>query len=165
MASAFTLMQKNRAFIQEQTVAYIANVYPSFSYNVEICSRDVGLIVDCISNDVYWGSHDRAIAAGKSYFNGTASVFEYQKSAQKTFTINTLNWVLSNLVEPIVSNSAAITSYVTSETQTFVALDGSASIPTLDNNWAIITGTIQNGANVQPYNLSLIHISEPTRPY
>ena len=78
--AAAELLSLNRAFLQQQVVNWITdqvenNVAPfssSFSYNKELCQRDVGLIVDSMIFDLRYGGQDRTISAALKY-KGSAS--------------------------------------------------------------------------------------------
>jgi hypothetical protein len=68
--SAEVLMQANRTFIQKDTVSWISNNYPNFVYNTDLCYRDVGLIVDAVSQDILLGGNTKTIEAGLTYWKG-----------------------------------------------------------------------------------------------
>lgn len=64
--SAEILMQANRRFIQEETINYINGLVKSFPYSKIQCKRDVGLIVDAISQDLLYPTAKRS----QSTFSG-----------------------------------------------------------------------------------------------
>lgn len=66
-ASAASLLNKNRAFIQAETVAYVNTIYTQ-AYNTASCYRDVGFIVDALVNDLATGGNYNTVIAGKSYY-------------------------------------------------------------------------------------------------
>ena len=49
------LIEQNRTFVQKEVINYINFTFPNFSYNQEICERDVGLILDAIAIDINRG--------------------------------------------------------------------------------------------------------------
>ena len=144
IGTAYSLLQKNKAFIQEQVQLHIANVYPSFSYNVTVCNRDVGLIVDCVSSDVYWGQHDRAIAAGNGYWQGAVNVI----GNEITQTTDAVKWI-GTMAQSIVQNAAPPTVYAGGvQTQyTTVGGDGAVATTRVQQAIDIITNIIQYGPN------------------
>jgi hypothetical protein len=71
--SAYQLLLLNRDFIQNEVVAYVNDAYPDFQYDQNKCFRDVGLIIDYVSRDLYWGGNANAIEAGKAYWNGAVN--------------------------------------------------------------------------------------------
>jgi len=80
--SAQTLIQSNRAFIQQDTINYVNNVllptlYPGyFSYSEIKCRRDTGLIIDSIAIDLLYptAARSQSTFAGLQYWNQDAYV-------------------------------------------------------------------------------------------
>jgi len=68
--SAETLLHANRTFIQNDVMAWITNTYPDFIYNEDKCYRDVGLIVDAVSQDIVLGGNSKTVEAGLTYWRG-----------------------------------------------------------------------------------------------
>jgi len=68
--SAEILLQANRQFIQNDVMAWISSTYPDFQYNQDKCYRDVGLIVDAVSQDIVLGGNSKTVEAGLSYWRG-----------------------------------------------------------------------------------------------
>ena len=68
--SAEILLQANRTFFQEEVTAYVDAQYPNFNYKKDYCYRDVGLIVDAVSQDIVVGGNTKSIEAALSYFTG-----------------------------------------------------------------------------------------------
>lgn len=68
---AYDILIANRAFIQDEVLCYVDNYYNAgnFNYNEEKCYRDVGLIVDAVSQDILLGGNQKSIEAGLSYWN------------------------------------------------------------------------------------------------
>jgi hypothetical protein len=64
---------------------YVIRVYSSaasFTYNVEICQRDIGFVIDALRYDMMFGSNFRSIKAGMSYYTSqAATVVGVQKDA------------------------------------------------------------------------------------
>jgi len=58
----------NRAFIQNETIAYLSSSWSGFYYNEASCSRDVGYIVDAVATDLKYGGNERAVQAGLYYY-------------------------------------------------------------------------------------------------
>ena len=69
--SAEILLQANRTFLQEEVTAYVDAQYPNFEYNKASCYRDVGLIVDAVSQDIVVGGNTKTLEAGLSYYTGS----------------------------------------------------------------------------------------------
>jgi hypothetical protein len=68
--NAQTILQSNKSFIQAEVIAFLAVNYPGLNYNQTKCSRDVGLIVDAITNDLYFGGNSNSVAAALQYYIG-----------------------------------------------------------------------------------------------
>jgi hypothetical protein len=70
--NAFDLLMANKEFIKAEVIAYLDQKYNpnSFTYDEEKCYRDVGLIVDAVSQDILLGGNYKTIEAGVSYWNG-----------------------------------------------------------------------------------------------
>ena len=47
-----TLITKNRAFLIKELTAYLKYKYPTFDYDVDLCERDTGLMLDSIAFDI-----------------------------------------------------------------------------------------------------------------
>ena len=77
-------------FLRTEAIMHIQKEYPFFQYNEEKCSRDVGLIVEAVADDMVFGTNYRSVLAGRSYLRAVASnVVNYQL----TETISTINKV------------------------------------------------------------------------
>ena len=70
LVSAELLLQANRTFFQEEVTAYVDAQYPNFTYKKDFCYRDVGLIVDAVSQDIVLGGNAKSLQCALSYFTG-----------------------------------------------------------------------------------------------
>ena len=68
---AHDILIANKEFIKEEVIAYVDNYYNAgnFNYNEEKCYRDVGLIVDAVSQDILLGGNQKSIEAGLAYWS------------------------------------------------------------------------------------------------
>lgn len=74
-----------------------------FEYDQELCSRDIGLIIDSLGYDMMFGSDFRAITAGRAYYrNGAAVVIEKQKAV----TVSTYKYLKTILSNSLIDNTA-----------------------------------------------------------
>ena len=104
--NAVRILQANRQFLIEESVAFISKNFPMIGYSRALCERDVGLIVDALSYDLMFGSNFRTITAGRSYYRkGSEVVIKSQKEA----TIASYER-LKTLAVDAVSNATAKTS-------------------------------------------------------
>ena len=76
--------------IVNSTINYIT-VNNAFVYNEAKCSRDVGLIVEAVANDILTGGNSRSVEAGLSYANANVPAL----TAQKTQNIAAFNYLKS----------------------------------------------------------------------
>lgn len=70
-----TLLEANREFIQEETVAFVDQQYPNFEYDRETCYRDVGLIIDSVILDTLSGNNANYLSrwAGIRYYSSPSA--------------------------------------------------------------------------------------------
>ena len=105
LANAKALILSNINFIKDETVGYINATYPV--YNPDKCSRDVGLIIDAVLNDLVFNSNYLSTTAGLAYVRALTSS-QYVLSNQKTRTLAGINKA-RDLVLALVSDSGAQT--------------------------------------------------------
>jgi hypothetical protein len=70
--TAYSASQANDTFIRNSTVlnavAGEGTVYEMFTYDIEKCERDVGLVIDAVRYDMMFDSQFRTITAARSYW-------------------------------------------------------------------------------------------------
>jgi hypothetical protein len=98
---AHTLLQANRAFLQAEITSYVEINYPGLlnMQQLQLCQRDVLLILDCISKDILRGDLTHSIRAGNSYWQGNSSLINGQTQA----TVGAIDY-LAQLCVQIVQN-------------------------------------------------------------
>jgi len=67
-ASAYELIFNNKAFIQNETIAYLSSSWSTFPYNQTTCKRDIGYILDAVATDILYGGNERVAEAGEYYY-------------------------------------------------------------------------------------------------
>jgi hypothetical protein len=109
-----------------QTVV-IEHIEGTFVYDIGLCERDVGLIVDSVGYDMMFGSNFRSITAARSYYrNGAAVVTQ----SQKIQTIGSFGYLKTLLVSAVSGNITAETSINDSMNIILEVLrDGPTAIP------------------------------------
>ena len=73
-AVARTLMEANRDFFIKEVSGFLAFTYPDFVYDIDICERDTGLVLDAIAFDINRGLNANYLtrqAAEKYYSNSS----------------------------------------------------------------------------------------------
>ena len=91
-SNAVYKLETNKSFIQQETIDYLATIYPEFTYNQDLCYRDVGYIVDAVIYDLAYGGNVRSRAAGVSYYQQGNPSAALVLSQQKSFTIDAINY-------------------------------------------------------------------------
>jgi len=69
----FDLIRTKKKLIQSGTIEFIDNRYKDFNYDQFKCSRDVGLILEAVLDDMVLGTNYKSVAAGTSYYRASAS--------------------------------------------------------------------------------------------
>ena len=68
---ASNLIERNKKYIQEETLGWIKNQYPSLSIpNEDKCQRDTGYLVDAVVYSLRYGGTKKIINFAKSYYVG-----------------------------------------------------------------------------------------------
>jgi hypothetical protein len=94
-SNAAYLMLQNKAFIQAEAIAYMAQVRLNTTYNQTLFSRDVGLIVDAIATDLLNGGNNYSLNAASKYYGSTLSS---GAKADWTAGINYIATLASNIL-------------------------------------------------------------------
>jgi len=157
--SAEVLLQLNRNFIQNDTLAWIANTYPSFVYNTATCFRDVGLIIDAISQDILIGGNSKTIEAALSYWNSGYS----QIVGQITTTTQAISHAASVALN-VITNTAVTPQVGNASTQTINTYfsGGGVATQSVNRNFNIINNIIINGPGVAPPTFQGYSVFAPT---
>ena len=153
-SNAFTLLDLNKKFIQEETIAYIAynsanNISPFiyYTYNAEKCRRDVSYVLEGYLSDLRHGGNQQTVHnAGKYFEYGVAQVDGDRgpEIAAHTFILGLIqNFIFANVafsnrqttVAQVIDNSIVPESA------------GTTAITTLAN---IVINVITNGLSSLP---------------
>lgn len=113
LVSAEVLMQANREFIKKEISAYVDSIAPEgFLYDKNLCERDVGLIVDAVSQDVLIGGNAKSIEAADSYYLNNKSVILGEESLTASAMMRAKDIILdiiqNNTVTITLSNTSGI---------------------------------------------------------
>jgi hypothetical protein len=109
--SARRLLESNRNFIQAETVAYVDDIWPSqFVYDDIKCSRDTGLIVDALAQDLLFNTSSQSTFAGIQYWNQRGYVGGISSEINTTTRAVTH---LQQLVGEVLTNVTTSTRYFT----------------------------------------------------
>jgi len=115
-------LKLNKDFLIAETSAYIRFTYPDFTYNVDTCKRDLGLIIDSLRIDANRGNNANSLTrtAAERYYSsvsGRIAITTQIKQTKDSFRflgelIN--DAVLQNAklnTKPLLSTNAGLTAY------------------------------------------------------
>jgi hypothetical protein len=136
----------NREFIQAETVAYV-NQFFAFEYDRQKCSRDAGLIVDAVTQDLILHGTTKAVEAGISYWLGTKSYIQGQ-IPQTVAAVNRAKAIALDIIQniPVTPTIGNGTSQIIN---TFFD-GGYFASQSVARSFDIITNIMQNGPSVAP---------------
>ena len=108
--AAADLIRLNRQFLQEEIIAWMNynitnNVAPftsSFSYNKNLCKRDVGLILDALTFDLDYGEYNRTISAGLKYYQSASALIAITTQLSEYLAVIDH---LASLIQQIIDNT------------------------------------------------------------
>ena len=140
--NARRLLEKNRNFIQEEVVAYVDSIWPSkFSYDPVKCSRDTGLIVDSLAQDMLFNGNSQATFAGLQYWNQDNPLFPNEL----TTTTNAVRY-LKDIAVQVIANNTSSYRYSSTVTQALSTVTANAStILALQSKFDVILDILVNG--------------------
>jgi hypothetical protein len=141
--NAKKLLEKNRLFIQAETVAFVDSIWPSkFSYDPVKCSRDTGLIVDALVQDLLFDGTSQSTFAGIQYWNQGLTVIP----GEQTTTTNAVKY-LKNLSQQIIKNDLTGYRYQSTVTQitSTVTVSTDAVALTLGTKFDVIIDILKDG--------------------
>ncbi len=111
LQTAFATLQADKTRLQSYVINFVNETYAGFDFNTEVCSRDVGYIVDALHHDLTYGGNLATRQAASAYYSGTQLQID---SADKTATLAAYTY-LKTLI-----TSVAIDSVVASPVQSVV---------------------------------------------
>ena len=142
--NARTLMLANKAFIQEQVIAYIDQTNTYFGYNKTKCARDTGLIIDSMIADLVFpdNGYTQSNFAGLQYWNQAGRTGDIQN--ELTTTTNAINFV-STLAQEIIQNITSGPRYQSTLIQTTGTPSTPAQAVTVAYEFGLITTILNSG--------------------
>lgn len=117
--------------LEVDTIDYINETYSNLQYDQSKCSRDVGLILRAVVDDMVFGTNYKSVLAGKSYYRASASAVI---GDQLTETVDALDFLKTNALSLVSGDSS------TEEPE----------YNTLSNNFDIVIDILENGTGVAP---------------
>jgi hypothetical protein len=142
--NARTLLLANKAFIQEQTVAYVDETYGGpFQYDAVKCARDTGLIIDGLGLDLIYNSTSQSVFSGLQYWNQTST--PTQITGEVTTTTNAINYV-NSIAQLVVRGQSLSNPYQNTLTQiTALPVGSIGNANTISTLFTTVTNIIVQG--------------------
>jgi hypothetical protein len=143
-----TLLNLNKDYIRAEVIGYINDTYPNLDYNDELCSRDIGLIIDAVIIDALVEGNWQSINAGRAYFKNASA--RLASGAQQLETVAGIVYAKS-LVNYVLLKQNPPTSYqsVYSRQEDPISTNLTQRDAVADS-FDIITDIIQNGVSAAP---------------
>lgn len=73
---AVETLEANRTFLVEEAIAYIADAYPDYTYDVNACRRDVNRYIDAIKYDLIYAGNYKSHLYARYYVNSVNGSLE-----------------------------------------------------------------------------------------
>ena len=166
--NAVRLIEDNKDYLKRELIAWInaqsGGIWVGFSYNEGKCSRDVGLIVDAVAQDIKFGGNSNCYDAASLYYNGALSKIVGQE-AQTAAAISQLKTIITTNILPRV----AYASLQTSVSQNLTAPSAEAAAITRANTLVqIIVDVVSGGLSALPVSYDspkygYHYLTDPTR--
>jgi hypothetical protein len=98
----YITLQNAKSSVQTATIEFIDRRYVNFDYNQVKCSRDVGLIIEAIADDMVFGTNYKTVLAGTSYYRATATEVVGEQFPE---TLRAIQFVKEQVLETISIDS------------------------------------------------------------
>ena len=149
--NAYAIIKANRDFLVAETTAWINKTYNTgtFYYDQSYCYRDIGLMVDAVSQDIILGGNQRSIEAGLAYWNQGYN-YIYNEITTTTAAIS----YIADICQQIIANQPVTVITGTNTTQVinnfFQYGDNYMPQQAVARNFNIISTIIANGPQSAP---------------
>jgi hypothetical protein len=142
VTNAFDLLLANRDFIRAETIGYINKFY---SYDRDICRRDVGYIIDSAAFDLLHGGNRQSVMSAVYYYGFSTSTVIANEIPQTTAAYDFIKTIAANVITgtPVTTPyQNVVTQVISSNTAT------SVEAALIVNKINTITNIIVNGPSV-----------------
>lgn len=127
LQNARTILNNLTGFVKTEVIKFLEREYPFFTYDEATCSRDVGLIMQAVTDDMVFGTNYKSIKAGRSYYRASASAVT---GSQKPETIAAIEYAKALALSFLTFPSTAYTR--------------------VSDNFDIVINILTNGEGVAP---------------
>jgi hypothetical protein len=101
LRNARSLILDAKSKIQVDVIDYLNRKYPDFSYDQFKATRDAGLVIDAVVDDMVFNTNYRSALAGTAYYRRSA---ETNRTKQKTETVDALFFVKKQALKVLAAN-------------------------------------------------------------
>ena len=115
----------NKNFLIQESVAYIEDQYPLYTFNTETCIRDLGLFIDSVVYDTYYPGNWKSVEAARYYLNAADGV---RNAKQNMFLLRNGTGLRNMTLKGLAGNFTSPDQY------TIKRVDGGA-FASLDPGW------------------------------
>jgi len=130
-SASYVSLINNKQFIQSESIAYLSSSWSAFGYNEVTCKRDIGYVIDAVATDLLYGGNERALIAGKYYYEypsqaittqlePTLTGIRFAKGTGLNVVVNKQYFTASAVISSSYSLLANNRSYIQSESVAFV---------------------------------------------
>ena len=128
------IIVNNKQFLIKEITGYLAFTYPDFAYNIELCERDLGLILDAVSIDALRGNTANYLSrtAAERYYSSVSGRIAITSQLERTDdSFATLLEILQTVLQNKLYNPKTI-SNITKATpgNTALAIESPALVTT-----------------------------------
>ena len=106
--AAATLLYLNKEFAVQETLQYITNTYPSYTYNTDSCARDVRTYIDAFYYDLFFTGNYKTLEAAHLYVNSVRG-----STAENMYLVRNGTGVRNMTVQGLTGTLGAVNSYGT----------------------------------------------------
>lgn len=106
LQNARTTLTNLTGFIKTEVIKFLEREYPFFTYDEATCSRDVGYIMEAVTDDMVFGTNYKSIKAGRSYYRASAAAV---LGSQKPETIAAIEYAKALALSFLTFPSTAYT--------------------------------------------------------
>ena len=166
LIASFNSIKGQAVKYQTEIIDYIYEEYNGLGYNIDKCPRDVGYIVDAVSEDLEYGGDAATVHAARYYFEGTSNVLPYYQREPSRLAFTHIADVMEKVITNTV-NEPAFGARFTPTNATYdpvtgimVATIGAHTLTTDDYIWfkeGAITFSCDNGSGPQDHAVPEAH--------
>jgi hypothetical protein len=149
--NAYDLIYKNKAFIIEEVIDFVDNTFNpgAFNYDESKCFRDVGLILDAVTQDIVLGGNSKSIEAGLSYWSAGYNAVGDQLSTT-TMAINHVRDIALKVAANVVVTATTGTVLTQTINPFFQYGEEYGPQEAIARNFKIITDILNKGPEYAP---------------